>query len=99
RSRSAGAKGLRHAKCTGRDRLPRQAERPGARPARLESACRNSIKGEGLQRRHFVMGGLGLAAMTQLPRSFAKAPWDADEGAPFDGSMVRQLARERAQAP
>jgi glucans biosynthesis protein len=37
--------------------------------------------------------------MTQLPASFAKAPWDTDEGAPFDGSMVRQLARERAQSP
>ncbi len=29
----------------------------------------------------------------------AKTPWDADQGAAFDGSMVRQLARELAQSP
>lgn len=52
-----------------------------------------------MHRRDFVIGGLGSAAMAAFGAVVAKTPWDADEGAPFEGSMVRQLARQLAQSP
>ena len=51
-----------------------------------------------MHRREFVIGGLGLAASTSLGVAWAKRPWDSAGGAAFDGSMVRQLARELAQS-
>lgn len=52
-----------------------------------------------MQRRGFVIAGLGLAALARAGLAGAAWPWEADDGAPFDGWMVRQLARELAQAP
>lgn len=51
-----------------------------------------------MHRRNFIIGGFGLVASAGLGAA-GKLPWDADEGAAFDGSMVRQLARELAQTP
>lgn len=51
-----------------------------------------------MQRRDFIIGGVGLAATTGLGVAWAKLPWDTAGGAAFDGSMVRQLARELAQS-
>jgi glucans biosynthesis protein len=50
-----------------------------------------------LRRRDFIIAGLAAAA-AGLRTARAKAPWDAEGGAPFDATMVRQLARELAQA-
>jgi glucans biosynthesis protein len=56
-----------------------------------------------LRRREFLVGSVGLAAWA-LPGGWAGA-WaaekrpEADEGTPFDGSTVRQLARQLAQSP
>ena len=52
-----------------------------------------------MQRRRFVLGGMGLAAAAGLRPASAQTPWDSDEGAPFDVSMVRQVARQLAQSP
>ncbi|MFP5404773.1 MAG: glucan biosynthesis protein [Gammaproteobacteria bacterium] len=52
-----------------------------------------------MNRREFVIGSLGLVAMARFGLVAGKTPWDAEQGAPFDGSMVRQLARELAQSP
>jgi glucans biosynthesis protein len=52
-----------------------------------------------LQRRDFIIGTLGVAAAARLGVAEARTAWDSDEGAPFDGSMVRQLARQLSEAP
>ena len=52
-----------------------------------------------MQRRDFIIGTLGLAAAAPFGGAAAKTVWDSDDGAPFDGSMVRRLARELAEAP
>jgi periplasmic glucans biosynthesis protein len=51
-----------------------------------------------MQRRGFLLGGLALAAAGS-PMAIAQSPWDSAEGAPFDVSMVRQVARKLAEAP
>src|SRR5690606_30939830 len=52
--------------------------------------------GRQMHRRSFIIGGLGFVA----PFAFgATTPKISTAGVPFDGSMVRQLARERSQAP
>lgn len=51
-----------------------------------------------MDRREFVIGTLGLAAAARFGVLSAKVPWDAEEGAAFDGSMVRELARQLAQS-
>ncbi|HLT27621.1 MAG TPA: glucan biosynthesis protein G [Zeimonas sp.] len=54
-----------------------------------------------MKRREFVLAGVGLGAWARFGALAAQnppAPGAAD-GTPFDGTTVRQLARQRAQAP
>ena len=52
-----------------------------------------------MQRREFLVGSIGLAAWAGLGAWAAEKRPETDEGTPFDGSTVRQLARQLSQSP
>jgi periplasmic glucans biosynthesis protein len=52
-----------------------------------------------LRCRVLIIGALALLALAGIRMAEAKSPWDSEEGAAFDGTMVRELARQLAQAP
>lgn len=52
-----------------------------------------------MQRREFLIGVAGLAASAGLGALAAENRADANDGTPFDGSTVRQLARQLSQSP